>query len=120
MFSSVSHEFRTPMNAFSNALNLLKFTFTKIDKIVKSQISGEKISEEYFKMFENTLKYIKIGEISSKTLMTLIDDILDFAKLESGTFSVNETTFCVKNLIDEMYDMFTFQCKQKNLRLEIN
>ena len=36
MFSSVSHEFRTPLNAISNSVTLMEFNMKEINKLVKS------------------------------------------------------------------------------------
>lgn len=120
MLSSISHEFRTPMNAFSNALELLKITFEKINSLVLNQFDDNHYLKEYNTLHESILKYLKIGTISSKMLMSLIEDILDLAKLEAGSFSINEAPFEIKKLVEDIEDMFTLQCKQKRLELDIH
>jgi two-component system sensor histidine kinase/response regulator len=62
-------------------------------------------------------KFVKIGSTSSILLMALIEDILDLSKLEAGTFSINKSSFNLVELMNEVYDIFDIQCKQKNLKL---
>ena len=64
-------------------------------------------------------KYFKIGKVSSTILLSLIEDILDLAKLEVGTFSLNEESFLVRKLLEEIDYIFAFQCSQKKLNFKI-
>jgi signal transduction histidine kinase len=41
--------------------------------------------------------------------MSLVEDILDLAKIDSGKFSICETEFDFKELIDELEFVFKFQ-----------
>ena len=62
MFASLSHELRTPINAFSNSLYLIRFTFDEIiahiDKLTEIKCKVEPLNQKLF-------KFVKIGEVSS-------------------------------------------------------
>ena len=116
MFSSVSHEFRTPLNAFSNALNLLEYNWKSISNIIFKDKSNRKILEQ---ANQQNQKYFRIGMVSSTILLSLVEDILDLAKLEVGTFSLNEEPFLVRKLLEEIDFIFGFQWSQKRLSFKI-
>lgn len=50
-----------------------------------------------------------MGINSSNLLLALIEDILNLSKMENGTFTIAKSNFKVKELIDEIFDMFSFQ-----------
>ena len=61
-----------------------------------------------------------MGLNSSILLLSLIEDILNLSKIDAGTFSINVSTFSLTELVDEVYDIYHFQCLEKKLRLEVN
>ena len=61
-----------------------------------------------------------MGLNSSILLLSLIEDILDLSKIDAGTFSINISNFNLSDLIDEVYDVYHFQCLEKKLRLEVD
>ncbi len=79
--TNMSHEIRTPMNAIVGFSGML---------------SNPNIPEEDKK------EYIKYIELSSDTLLHLINDILDISKLESGQISINREEFFVEELLNEV------------------
>ncbi len=96
--SNMSHELRTPLNsviALSGVLNR---------KLV-NQIHEEEYS------------YISIIERNGKHLLSLINDILDISRIESGREEIEITKFNVNNLIAELVDMLHPQAAQKNIKL---
>jgi signal transduction histidine kinase len=60
-----------------------------------------------------------MGANSSILLLGLIEDILDLAKIEAGTFSLNITSFMIPTLLDDISEIFEYQCKQKHLEFSI-
>lgn len=79
--TNMSHEIRTPMNAIVGFSGML---------------SNPSLSEKEKK------EYIKYIEMSSDTLLHLINDILDISKLESGQISINKEEFLVDDLLREV------------------
>ena len=96
--SNMSHELRTPLNsviALSGVLN------RRLEKMVPE--------EEY--------SYIGIIERNGKRLLSLINDILDLSRIESGKEDFNIETFPLKTLMDEVLSMIEPQSKEKGLEL---
>ncbi|CAI2378530.1 unnamed protein product [Moneuplotes crassus] len=97
MLANVSHEFRTPLNAMSISLILLR-----------KQIKGP------------PAKLLRIASSSCGILSSLVEDILDHAKIESGVFQVQEEVFRVNKLINEIKDIFELQASKRKIRLTFN
>lgn len=94
--AAMSHEIRTPLNAIIH-LN---------DDIIAS----------------NSLSDIKENaqdvQYSASVLSGIINDVLDFSKIEQGRFSINETEYTTKQLID-YFDMFALNATNKGLDYEV-
>jgi signal transduction histidine kinase/CheY-like chemotaxis protein len=94
--SSMSHDIRTPMNAIIG-LTTIASRYTN---------DPEKITECLDKI-----------TIASNHLLTLINDILDISKIESGKITLNPTAFSLKECINSQLDIVKSQAKEKNLEL---
>ena len=85
--STVSHELRTPLTAIKGSLGLLS-----------SNLFSKKIEK-------NALEVIELTQRNTERLATLVNDLLDFEKLESGTMKINTKPLraidIIKNAIDE-------------------
>ena len=120
MFSSVSHEFRTPINAFSNALTLLAInTQQRAQALTKLSILDQSMHDNVSKMIELDKKYIKIGQISAKILLNLTEDILDLAKMQAGIFSLTCAPFRLQEVVEDICFIFELQCQQKGLSFRV-
>ena len=95
--ANMSHEIRTPMNA------ILGF----------SDILSRRIKEP------SHLEYIDSIQSSGKTLLTLINDILDLSKIESGEFSINNKPTHIKLLAQEVVNMLTIKALDKGLAVNL-
>ena len=51
--------------------------------------------------------------------MTLVEDILDLAKIEAGTFSLNEQLFSINTLVQDMQFVFEFEWTQKGIYFKV-
>jgi signal transduction histidine kinase/CheY-like chemotaxis protein len=91
--SNMSHELRTPLNGIIGSTNLLK-----LDEHSKAQ-------KEQFDM----LSY------SSKHMLHLVNDVLDFSKIESGKLKLENRVFNLQNFINNIYLSFASQFEQKGL-----
>ncbi|MBC2608176.1 ATP-binding protein [Pelagicoccus albus] len=81
--STMSHELRTPMNAIVGMASLLM---------------GKDLDEE-------RQSYVKIIHSSSDTLLSLINDVLDYSKIESGNLDLEREPFGLLNCIEEAMDI---------------
>lgn len=91
----ISHELRTPINGIIGTTNL--FMDTKLDNEQQK--------------FLNTIKK------SSDVLLTLINNILDIAKIESGKMTAEVVDFDLNDLLIDIKECFDFLTKQKGLNL---
>ncbi|TVQ89042.1 MAG: PAS domain-containing sensor histidine kinase [Bacteroidetes bacterium] len=96
--STVSHEIRTPLNSIIGLTNLL--------------IDEENLSPQ---QMEN-LKSIKY---SSDHLLDVINDVLDFSKLEAGKVQLEETDFDLTNLIRESTKTIEFKAREKDIEIKV-
>lgn len=96
--STISHEIRTPMNAIIGVANLL-------------------LEEEHTHQQE---EYLKILKTSSDNLLSLVNDILDFSRIESGKISVEEKNFNLKELVNSVAFSLGVKAKERGLELIIN
>ncbi|MDG5799294.1 HAMP domain-containing sensor histidine kinase [Marinilabiliaceae bacterium ANBcel2] len=97
--ANMSHEIRTPMNAIIGFSNL---------------ISNKNISEDEKKSFISLIK------TNANSLMSLVEDILDISKMESGQFEINYKPSHLHKALDELYDYFYQKIettKQNNINL---
>ncbi|MCR5099705.1 MAG: PAS domain-containing protein [Lachnospiraceae bacterium] len=92
--SNMSHEIRTPMNAIIGLYNIA--------------LKKEGIDEETRDILS------KIGE-SAKHLLSLINDILDISRIESGHARLKNEEFAFGNMIEQINTMTESQCGDKGL-----
>ena len=97
--SSMSHDIRTPMNAI---IGLTTIASKNADDPVRVQDCISKIN------------------IAGNHLLTLINDILDISKIESGKLSLTPAKFSFANLITEELNIVQSQIRDKNQELEIH
>ncbi|MFO7446419.1 MAG: tetratricopeptide repeat protein [Ignavibacteriaceae bacterium] len=91
--ANMSHELRTPMNAIIAFTNFLK------DKTV----SADKREE-----------YVNYITTAGESLLHLIDDIIDIAKIESKELTIKRKSCNITNLSIELFHVFTELKKKKN------
>jgi PAS domain S-box-containing protein len=95
--ANMSHEIRTPMNAIMGFSDLLWALVN--DKKQKS--------------------YVEYIRTSSKTLLTLINDILDLSKIESGRLEIQYEPLDLAILLYEIQEIFMFKICEKRLNFSI-
>lgn len=93
--AKMSHEIRTPMNAVIGFTNLLKKT--------------EQAPEQ--------LEYTRTISQAALQLLTVIDDVLNFSKLESGTVELESTLFDVRGCMEDVISMLSPAAHEKGLEL---
>lgn len=62
----------------------------------------------------------KIIKNSSNLLLYLVNDMLDVYMLKNGKFQKIEENFILKEILKEIYDMFSFQMELKGLKFTVN
>ncbi len=100
--SNMSHEIRTPMNAILGFSNLL---------------SHKEISSSEKEEFVNLIR------INGKNLLTLVEDIIDISKIDSGQLQVKNSPVCLHEILKEVYNSFWDDIKRRgqlNIKLYLN
>ncbi|MFO7868467.1 MAG: PAS domain S-box protein [Bacteroidales bacterium] len=92
--ANMSHEIRTPLNAIVGFSRLL--------------------ARKNYEESKRTL-FIQDIQANSNQLLAIINDILDISKIESGQFTLNPEPVCLNKLLQEVYDSFSVQIKNKHI-----
>lgn len=95
--ANMSHEIRTPINGIIGLAHLLERT---------------NLTEEQREM-------ISLLEISSNSLLGVINDILDLSKIEAGKFRINRTPTDIGNICNSVINLLRIRAKEKKLSLDI-
>jgi len=88
--SVMSHEIRTPLNAVLGFCDLL----------LRSDLDG------------NRRNWVGTIQQSGRSLLSLVNEVLDIAKIESGTFTIVEEPFALKNCFDGVVNLFATQAAE--------
>ena len=91
--ASMSHEIRTPMNAIIGMLELL---------------THEPLNNRQ-------MDYVKDISHSATSLLSIINDILDMSKIESGKMELVPVDYDFLAFLDNMHSMFTYVAEEKGL-----
>jgi PAS domain S-box-containing protein len=94
--AKMSHEIRTPMTVFMAA----------IEQLLHMDDNPER------------LRLLNMADHSAQRLLTLIDDILDFTKIEAGRVNIESVPFDLSACIKGAANLFDLPAKQKGILLE--
>lgn len=94
--AKMSHEIRTPMNAIIGLGSIL----------AKTELS------------ESQQSYLKHINNSAKNLLGILNDVLDYSKLEAGKLSISIQSFNLKEVIINTLNLFEYKIEEKGLNLD--
>jgi signal transduction histidine kinase/CheY-like chemotaxis protein/ligand-binding sensor domain-containing protein len=95
--ANISHEIRTPMNAILGFAGL------------GSHLDLPPKPHDYFS---------KIGR-AGQNLLSIIDDVLDFSKVESGKLELEAVPFDLADILSQIADLFAWRAAEKRLELVV-
>lgn len=93
--ANMSHEIRTPMNAILGLSHLALKT----------------------KLTPKQLDYLTKIQASAGSLLNLINDILDFSKIEAGKLDIENVSFDLGQVVDDMAGTVAFKARERGLEL---
>ena len=96
--STMSHEIRTPLNAVVGISHLLQEDQTRSEQ----------------------LENLNILKFSAENLVALVNNILDFNKIEAGKIELELASFNLSHLLASIHHAHLLQAKKKNISLEVD
>ena len=99
--ANMSHELRTPLNSI----------------LLLSRLMAENPDEN---LNEDQIESAKVIQSSGSSLLTLIDEILDLAKIESGKMTLDYEDVSINDVVKDLKNLFNPVFQEKKLQFEIN
>ncbi len=96
--ANMSHEIRTPLNGVLGMLQLLQ-----------GGVSAE-----------DQAQYTHMALDAGRRLLSLLNDILDFSRLDAGRATLRRDPFQVRDIFASVVEVFRVICENRNLRLELD
>ena len=95
--ANMSHELRTPVNGLIGLTNMLR----------KSGVT------------EQQMNLLDMMETSSRSLLSVINDVLDISKIEAGKFNIVRTPGNLRSIINQVYGLLKFTAEEKDIDFTI-
>lgn len=103
--SNMSHEIRTPINAILG-----------MNEMVIRETSENEPSRDSFKQIAS---YAGNVERAGKNLLSIINDILDYSKIENGKMEIISANYKLSSLLNDSANMVIFRAKDKGLDFNV-
>ncbi len=97
--ANMSHEIRTPMNVVLGLANILAMS----EPLTPKQ-----------------QEFIKTLRMSAESLLSIINDLLDFSKIETGGFELENIPFSLSELVEDVFTLMSVKAKESGLAISVD
>jgi len=94
--ANMSHEIRTPLNGIISTFSLFH----------KTELTADQE------------RLLKIADISSSSLLSLINDVLDISKIEAGKLSLDLDSYNLSDLFTSLEELYQYRCQEKSIEFQ--
>ena len=108
--ANTSHEIRTPINAVLGMNEMIIRESAKAEKLTDAS------PEVYHESFRKIRNYSGNVDSAGNNLLAIINDILDFTKIEEGKMDIVDIEYQLSSVINDVSNMIYFKAKEKNLK----
>ena len=107
--ANTSHEIRTPINAVLGMNEMILRETAKAEKLPDQDTEG------FREAFRKIRSYSGNVDSAGSNLLAIINDILDFTKIEEGRMDLVPTEYQLSSVLNDVSNMIFFKAKEKNL-----
>ena len=107
--ANTSHEIRTPINAVLGMNEMIIRETVRAESMADDDIAGMKNA------FNKISDYAGNVDSAGNNLLAIINDILDFTKVEEGKMDIIEVDYQLSSVLNDVSNMIHFRAKEKNL-----
>ncbi|HZK84175.1 MAG TPA: response regulator [Desulfosporosinus sp.] len=96
--ANMSHEIRTPITEIMGMIQLTQMTT---------------------KLTERQQEYLSLSKTACDSLLVIVNDVLDYSKIEAGVMKLSIAGFCTRTMINEVVSLFQNSTKKKGLIMDV-
>lgn len=99
--ANMSHELRTPLNSI----------------LLLSRLMSENTEKN---LTQDQIEYARVIQASGSSLLSLIDEILDLSKIESGKMTIEFIPVTIESIVEDIKPLFAPVARERNLLFDVN